>query len=155
MDFQVTALDAEQFRELYGLDSSALASRGVERQLVGEKPGFPCRVSLVDAEIGETVLLLNFEHQQADTPYRSSHAIFVREGAETAKLAKNEVPELLKIRTLSVRAFDKNGMMLDADVVDGENFVDLIHRLFDNGSVEYLHVHNAGRGCYDAAIYRA
>jgi hypothetical protein len=155
VDFQVTALDAEQFRELHGLDDAALARRGVERQVVDEKPGFPCRVSLVDAEIGETVLLFNFKHQPADTPYRSSHAIFVREGAETAKPAKNEVPELLKIRTLSVRAFDEEGMMLDADVVDGENLADLIHRLFHNRSVEYLHVHNAGRGCYAAAINRA
>ena len=155
MDFQITALDAGQFRELYGLDNDALARRGVVRYVVDEKPGFPCRVSLVDAEVGETVLLLNFEHQPADTPYRSSHAIFVREGAETARLAKNEVPEMLRIRTLSVRAFDEKAMMLDAAVVDGENLTGLIHRLFDNDSVVYLHVHNAGRGCYNAAIHRA
>ena len=155
MDFQITGLDAEQFRELYGLDNGALASRGVERYVADAKPGFPCRVSLVDVEIGETALLLNFEHQPADTPYRSSHAIFIREGAETAKLAKNEVPEMLKLRTLSVRAFEGNGMMLDAAVVDGENLEGLIQRLFDNANVEYLHVHNAGRGCYNAAIYRA
>ena len=155
MDFQVIALDAEQFRKLNGLDDDALAGVGVERHVVNEKPGFPCRVSLVDADIGESVFLLNYEHQQADTPYRSSHAIFVREGAETAKLGKNEVPKLLKIRMLSVRAFDKNGMMLDADVVDGKNLVYLIHRFLDNGSTEYLHIHNAGRGCFAAAICRA
>ena len=154
MDFQVTALDAEQFRELDGLDNGALASRGVEKRVVDAKPGFPCRVSLVDAEVGETVFLLNFEHQKADTPYRASHAIFVREGAHTAELGKNEVPELLRIRALSVRAFDEHGMMLDADVVEGENLAKLVHRLFENDNVEYLHVHNAGRGCYDAAIYR-
>lgn len=155
MDFQITALDAEQFRELYGLDYEALAGRGVVRYVVDDKPGFPCRVSLVDAEIGETALLLSFEHQPADTPYRSSHAIFVREGAETAAFARNEVPEMLSIRTLSVRPFDDKGMMLDAAVVEGENLADPIHRLFDNDSVEYLHVHNAGRGCYNAAIHRA
>ena len=154
MDFQITGLDAEQFRELYGLDNGALASRGVERYVADAKPGFPCRVSLVDAEVGETVFLLNFEHQKADTPYRASHAIFVREGAHTAELGKNEVPELLRIRTLSVRAFDEHGMMREADGGEGENLAKLVHRLFENDNVEYLHVHNAGRGCYDAAIYR-
>ncbi len=155
MSFLIHGLEVARFSHLFGKEAAVLADTGIERIIVDNKPGFPCRVSLVDADIGESVFLLNYEHQQADTPYRSSHAIFVREGAETAKLGKNEVPKLLKIRMLSVRAFDKNGMMLDADVVDGKNLVYLIHRFLDNGSTEYLHIHNAGRGCFAAAICRA
>ena len=155
MGFQVVPLEAEKFSDLYGLDNETLARRGVERHTVQEKPGYPCRVSLVDCEVGETVLLLNYEHQPANTPYRSSHAIFVRDGAETAVIEKDTVPELMRIRTLSVRAFDGKGAMADAAVVDGEKLTDLIQRMFDNEEVEYLHVHNADRGCFDATIIRA
>ena len=155
MEFQIVALDSGLFSDLYGLDDDTLGSRGVERHLVDEKPGFPCRVSLVDAEIGETVLLLNYVHQPADTPYRSSHAIFVREGAETFAPKKGEVPDQLRVRTLSVRAFDDRGMMLDADLTSGKDLEDLVDRFFDTKSIEYLHVHNAGRGCYAATIERA
>lgn len=155
MAFKVVALDADQFSDLFELDNETLASRGVERHIVDAKPGYPCRVSLVDCEIGDSVLLINFEHQPAATPYRSSHALFVREGVETAKPGIDEVPELLKIRMLSVRAFDKHGAMLDAELTSGENLGEIIERLFANREVEYLHAHNAARGCYSAKIVRA
>ncbi|NKF24493.1 DUF1203 domain-containing protein [Solimonas sp. C16B3] len=38
-------------------------------------------VSRAVLQPGETALLLNDTHQNADTPYRASHAIFIREGA--------------------------------------------------------------------------
>jgi hypothetical protein len=154
MDFQVLALDAEKFQELYGLDDSALANLGVERHTVLEKPGYPCRVSLADCEIGESVLLLNYEHQPANTPYRSSHAIFVRDGAETAVVEKNVVPEVLRIRMLSVRSFDSKGNMLDAEVIQGDNLPEVAKKMLANDEAAYLHAHNAGRGCFAATIVR-
>lgn len=155
MTFQVIALDAALFRELYGLDEATLASRGVSRHVVDATPGFPCRVSLADAEPGETVLLLSYLHQPAHTPYRSRHAIFIREGADTARPAANEVPVVLRVRTLSVRGFDDQGLMRNADVTDGRDLEAVIDRLFADEQVSYLHVHNAGRGCYAARIDRA
>lgn len=104
MDFQITALNADQFSHLFGTDSETLSSLGVERVIANENPGFPCRVSLVDAKLGESVLLLNYEHQSASSPYRSSHAIYIREWATEAKPAENEVPVQLRQRLLSVRA---------------------------------------------------
>jgi hypothetical protein len=154
MDFQIMALDAGQFRHLYGRNDAQLAEYGAKRYTVTDQPGFPCRVSLVDAEIGESVLLLNYEHQPAATPYRSSHAIFVIDGAETAFTATNEVPKQLRIRTLSVRAFDAGGMMLDADLIAGEKLEGLIERLLASDLAAYLHIHNAGRGCYAAKVLR-
>ena len=155
MGYQVTALDATEFSNLYGMNDGELAEHGVERHTVLEKPGYPCRVSLVDCDVGEKMLLMNYEHQPADTPYRSCHAIFVRDGAETAVIEKNTIPELLRSRTLSVRAFDSEGAMLDAEVIDGEKLAGLIGRLFEVDSIVYLQVHNAGRGCFNANIVRA
>lgn len=155
MDFQISALDADQFSHMFGKDREALAKQGVQRVVVDSKPGYPCRVSLRDAEVGEEVLLMNYEHQPARTPFRSSHAIFIREWASQARSDKNEVPRMFRHRLLSVRAFDASGMMIDADVIDGEHLETVIERLLANDSVDNLHVHNAKLGCYAARVDRA
>src|SRR5215475_3519425 len=130
MDFRVSGLDGAEFAPLFGLSDEQLRERDIVRQVADKRPGFPCRVSLRDAEPGETLLLLNYEHLAVASPYRSRHAIFVREYAQEAHVAVNEVPALLRRRLLSLRAFDKNGMMLNADVVDGREIEDLIERMF-------------------------
>jgi len=152
--FAITGLDADPFVDLYGLSDQALAERGVERMTVTAKPGFPCRITLEDAEPGEQVLLLNHEHLAVDTPYRQRHAIFVRDGARTAATFVDEVPDQLAIRTLSVRAYDAAGNMTDADLVEGRDLPSLIDRLFADPAVAYLHAHNAKRGCFAARIDR-
>jgi hypothetical protein len=155
MGFRVLGLPASRFEQFYGMDESALAERGIRVQIADEKPGFPCRVSLRDAEPGQRVLLLNFEHQPAATPYRAAHAIFVTEGATEAHPEPGEIPEVLRPRLLSVRAFDAEGMMVDADVGEGRDAAPLFERLLANPAVSYLHVHNAKRGCYAARVERA
>jgi hypothetical protein len=154
MDFQISALSIDQFSHLFGQDGEALARQGIQRMIVDSNPGYPCRVSLQDAEIGETVLLMNFEHQTLPTPYRSSHAIFVREFATQAVPDKNEVPRFFRHRLLSVRAFDSSGMMIDAEVIDGESLESLIQRMLKNNSAKFLHIHNAKPGCYAALVER-
>jgi hypothetical protein len=108
-----------------------------------------------DASVGESLLLLNHTCQAAKTPYRASHAIFVREGAENAYDRINEVPEVMRTRLLSLRAYDGEGMMVDADVVDGKDIESVISRFFALPQVEYIHAHNAKRGCYSGRIDRA
>jgi hypothetical protein len=155
MGFRVVGLPASRFQELFGASEEALAARGVRACVADSKPGFPCRVSLREAEPGARVLLLNFEHQPAATPYRSSHAIYVVDGAKDATLEPGEVPEVLRSRPLSVRAFDAEGMMVDADLGDGRQAEALFERMLANPEVAYLQVHNAKRGCYAARVERA
>lgn len=152
--FRISGLSPEPFAHLFGLSDDALAASGAKRYIVYEKPGFPDRIEMRDLEPGESALLINYEHQPAPTPYRSSHAIFVREGAAGAYESVNEVPDVMRIRPLSLRAFDSSGMMLDADLVDGREIEALIERFFDNPDVAYIHVHNAKRGCYSGRIDR-
>lgn len=152
--YVISGVDPQPFVSLYGLDEAALAEQGAIRVAVTDKPGAPCRITLEDADPGETVLLVNHEHLPVDTPYRSRHAIYVREGAREAARLENAVPEQLTIRLLSVRAFDANGMMTDADVVEGDMLVPLIERMFFDRQVAYLHAHNAKRGCFAARIDR-
>ena len=155
MSFQVSGLPGAQFAPLFGLSDAVLAARDIVRRTANASPGFPCRVSLMDAVPGETLLLLNFEHLSVASPYRSRHAIYVREYAEEARVAVGVVPEVLRRRLLSVRAFDAQGMMLDADVVDGREVDGVFERMLGRRDVEYVHVHNAKPGCFAARVDRA
>jgi len=154
MSFVIQGLDPAPFRHLYGLTDAELAREGVIRMRADAKPGFPCRVTLEDAEPGEDLLLLNYEHLPVATPYRSRHAIFVRDGAAEAARYEDEVPEQLSRRLLSVRAFDADGMMTDADVFEGTDLAGRIEAFFADPAVAYLHVHNAKRGCFAARVDR-
>jgi hypothetical protein len=155
MAFRITGLSPEPFRRLFGLRDDELARQGVKRYVADKPQAFPCRVEMRDAEPGETMLLLNHVCQPADTPYRASHAIFVREGAADAYDRVDDVPAVMRARLLSLRAFDADGMMLDADVVDGAAIEPLVARLFANANVSYIHAHYAKRGCYSGRIDRA
>jgi hypothetical protein len=155
MSFRITGLSPEPFTPLFGLPEHELVDEGARRVTADVKPGFPDRIELRDAEPGESLLLVNYEHQSAATPYRSRHAIFVREGAAAAYDRTGEIPQALFIRPLSLRAFDSEGMMVDADLANGEEIEPLIERLFSDVSVAYIHAHFARRGCYAARIDRA
>ena len=155
MTFRISGLPVEPFVPLYGLDDDALIQVGARRYTADTMPGFPCRVTLKDAEPGERVLLINYVHQPADTPYRASHAIYVCEGALLTASFVDEVPASLSGRQLSVRAFDGIGMMLDADLVDGTDLEGLIAFFLSNDAIAYLQIHYAKRGCYAARVDRA
>ena len=154
MSFRIQGLSPKHFSHLFGLSDDALREHQVVRYTVDSNPGFPDRVTLRDAQVGETVLLLNHLHLDVANPYRSSHAIFVLEGAQQAFNETNVVPEVLRPRTLSLRAYDAQGMMLDADLTDGREVEALIERFFANPDVAYIHAHNAKRGCFACRIDR-
>lgn len=154
MRFQISGLPLAPFQPLFGLSDEELARRHIVRRIADERPGFPCRVSLEDAQIGERLLLLNYEHLGVASPYRSSHAIYVRENAVEAHPQVNEVPDVLAIRLISLRAFDAEGMMRAADVVQGQELAPAIERMLGDSSVAYLHAHNAKPGCFAARIDR-
>jgi hypothetical protein len=154
MSFRVTGLDPAPFRHLFALSDAALAEHGVKRYVIDSKPGFPDRVEVRDMEVGETALLLNYTHQPADTPYRASHAIFVREGVDRAAEFVGKVPEVMRLRMISLRAFNEAGEMLDADLAEGGEVETLILRFLADPEVAYLHAHYAKRGCYAARIER-
>jgi len=152
MSFRITGLSAQPFAHLFGLSDAELATHGAVR-FRGE--GLPDRVALRDTVGDETVLLVNHEHQPADTPYRSRHAIFVSELAAEPFDAVNTVPDTLRRRMLSLGGFDAAGMMVDADLVDGQQIETLIERLLAQPEIDYIHAHFARRGCYAALIRRA
>jgi len=155
MDFRIKGLSPQPFAHLFAMDDDELARHWAVKRVADSKPGFPCRVMLEDAEPGATVLLVNYEHLPVDSPYRASHAIYVSGWSGKAFDQVNVVPQALRDRLLSLRAFDAAGMMVDADITDGAKLEALIERLLAQPRVEYLHAHFARRGCYAARIERA
>jgi len=155
MPFRYVGLPPKSFAPLFALSDDELLERGMRRMIADAKPGFPCRVTLEDAEPGESVLLLPFEHHPAHSPYRASGPIFVREEAKASFDQVGAPPASLSGRMLSVRAYAQDGMMVDADVTPGEELEVLLERLFAHAAVAYVHVHNAKRGCYAARVERA
>ena len=154
MRFVVTGLSPEPYRHLYGLSDEALEAHGVRRYLAEENSGFPDRIEMRDAYPGETLLLINHVSLDQDTPYRATHAIFVREGAEDTYRGENEIPDVMFKRLLSLRAFDSDGMMIEAAIATGEKIQMAIERFFENPQVSCIHAHNATRGCYSGKIER-
>jgi hypothetical protein len=155
MSFQVRGLPAAEFAPLFAMSDAELAKHDAMRKVADRMPGFPCRVSLRDAEPGETVLLVNYEHLPVSSPFRSRYAIYVRERAVDARLEVNAIPEVLRTRLLSVRAFDAAGMLVEAEVVQGTELAAVIDRMFARQDVTFLHAHNAKPGCFAARIDRA
>jgi hypothetical protein len=154
--FRITGLDPEQFRNLFGKSDEELAALGARRYIVDETPGYPDRIEMRDLNVGETAILVNYLHlADADSPYRSSHAVFVREGATVAYDTVDEIPDVLVRRLLSVRAFDGRAMMVAADVIEGSRLREWIEATFSNGAVGFIDVHNAKPGCFAARVRRA
>ena len=153
MSFRIRGLSPAQFAPLLALGDAALAERSMRRVTIDAPHSAPCRVTLEDAAPGEQVLLLPFAHHMAHSPYRASGPIFVRGGGEPFDRI-DELPPVFIGRLLSVRAYDAEGLMTDADVVDSDPR-SLFDKFFADPAVDYLHVHYARRGCYSCLVERA
>ena len=155
MNFQITALDHRSFARYFAMSPDELAANRAVRVTATSKPGFPCRVSLADADVGDDLVLVNFEHQPAASPYRAAHAIFVRQGVVQARPEVGQTPDVLRSRTLSLRAFGDSAMILAADLVEGQDLAGALDRLLANPANAYVHIHYAKFGCYAARADRA
>ncbi|MDC8005172.1 DUF1203 domain-containing protein [Aureisphaera galaxeae] len=154
-DFKIIPISKENIAHLFELDDAALAKMHATRQKVTHNPGFPCRVSLQDAEIGEEVILFSYDHHAATSAYRSKGPVFVRKNARESHLRVNEIPKMLEHRTLSVRGYNSSGDMEGALTVEGATISEAIKELFSNTEIDYIHVHNAGPGCFNCKVERA
>jgi len=154
MSFQLIALAYEPFAPLFDLSDAELAERNARRIVATKKPGYPCRVSFVDAAVGEELLLLPFEHQPASSPYKASGPIFVRKAARQAIIDPGVIPDYVRTRLMSVRAYDSAHWMIEATVCGGDDLASAISSQFANPKVSYIHLHNAKPGCFSCAVQR-
>jgi hypothetical protein len=154
MNFKISALNHSEFEGFFSLSDKELEHKGIKRMIVDEKPGFPCRVSLEDAELGEEVILVSHEFHKTASPYRSLGPVFIRKGVTTKSLENNEIPIMLNHRLLSFRGYDKDGYMKAAVTEKGTETRTAIEKIFDDSNIEYIHIHNSGPGCYNCEVRR-
>lgn len=152
--YRIDGLSPEPFAPLFALDDASLRAHGMRRVTADSPNGYPCRVSLAEAEPGETLLLLTYEHHACDGPYRSSGPIYVREAAARATRYQGELPPMLRTRNLSLRAYDAEGWMLAANALDGAEAEAAVAKLLDDPAVATVHAHNARTGCFLCRIER-
>jgi hypothetical protein len=152
--FRLVGLAAENFESFFAMTDAELEALGARRVVADAPTGFPCRVSLADAAPGDELLLLPFEHLSTRSPYRASGPVFVRRGVPRAVLAPGEIPPYVTRRQMSVRAYDANDDMVDADVCDGADVRDALDRMLADDAVAYIHLHNAKRGCFSCRVER-
>lgn len=148
MKYRISGLRAEQFTHLFGRSDGYLGRYGAVRQTVTSYPGYPDRISLCDIPVGETALLINHIYQPADTPYRGSHAIYIREGCTEQGIYINELPEVINGRVLSLRAYNEKHFLRKADICEDQSVENLIEIFFADPQISYIHIHNAKQGCY-------
>ncbi|MFL6677080.1 MAG: DUF1203 domain-containing protein [Burkholderiaceae bacterium] len=152
--FRLVGLAAENFEPFFAMSDDELAALGARRVVADAPTGFPCRVSLADAAPGDELLLLPFEHLSTRSPYRATGPVFVRRGVPRAVLAPGEIPPYVTRRAMSVRAYDANDMMVDADVCDGADVRGALDRMLADDAVAFIHLHNAKRGCFSCRVER-
>jgi hypothetical protein len=117
--FLISGLPLEPFAPLFNLSDVELAARDARRSTADSHPSYPCRVSLQDAVIGEELILLHHAHHPVRGPYHGSGPIYVRVGARPAHLEVNQVPEVVRTRLMSIRAYDAAGLMVSCDIAPG------------------------------------
>ncbi len=153
--FQLIGIDHAPFQALFDLPDDELKQHAAVRCRATESPGFPCRITLEDAQAGEELLLLPYQHQRGASPYQASGPIFVRRGVQQRKLAAGELPSYVTSRLMSVRAYDAQHMMVAATVCEGAVVAPEIEACFQRDDVAYIHLHNAKRGCFSCEVVRA
>ncbi|TKI02525.1 DUF1203 domain-containing protein [Martelella alba] len=154
MSYIITGLNGREFKHLYGLSDDELKGYGAIRIKVDNYPAYPDRITLEDIPVGENGILLNHTYLDGPSPYRGSHAIFIWEGKIEPAVLQDCLPEVMRKRIMSLRAFDENDMLINASVVSGEEVEEEIFRMFGIAQTEYILAHNAKQGCFSCKITR-
>ncbi len=154
MNFQIRGLDHKLFEPMFAMKDEELLKIGGLKMIVDENPGYPCRVSLEDANVGEEVILVPFEHHKTNSPYQAKGPIFIRKGVNQNEFDINEIPKMLKHRLLSFRGYDTGGIMRSAKTGEGENSKSIVEEMFMMNEIKYIHIHNSSPGCFNCEVNR-
>ena len=154
MTYRITGLTPEAFTRFFAASAEELEANGARRVIADAKPGFPCRVTLQDAEPGEELILLHHVSHDVETPYRSAYAIYVRRDAAEAADYVDAVPPVFEGRPLALRGFGKDGMLKAAMLALPGEADARIRDMMGLEAISYIDVHNAAHGCFAARVRR-
>ncbi len=133
----------------------ARRSPGAVAAVAGDGP-YPVRCCLVDADDAAGVVLGSVMPFRGESPYAARSPVYVHADRCAGRAeAPGAIPEMLRGRLLSVRAYDRAHMLTGTEVLPGAEIEAAIDRLLGDAPGAYLHVHFAGPGCYACRIDRA
>lgn len=154
MTYVVRGLEPDQFAPLFAMSDEALAERRALRVRAAANNGFPCRVSLRDADEGEELVLVHHVNHDVETPYRNAFAIYVRKDASEAARYVDECPPVFVGRPIALRGYNADGVLAAARLTLPGETDGGIRALFDDAAIAYIDAHNAAHGCFAARIER-
>jgi len=154
MTYRIEGLHRDAYASLLALTDGDLVDRGARRVVADSRPGFPCRVTLEDAEPGESLILFNHVSHDVPTPFRSAYAVYVRECAGKPACYVDSTPPVFDGRALGLRGFDSEGMLRGALLALPGEADSKIRALFERPEIAAIHAHNAAAGCFAAKIVR-
>lgn len=154
MTYRIAGLPRDAFIGYFAMNGEELAKCGARRIIADADRGYPCRISLDDARKGESLILLNFASHDVANPYRTAYAIYVREAVQQPEPWIDCLPPVFAGRSLALRGFGADGMLIDARLAAPGETEDGIHILFEDERIECIHAHNAAHGCFAARIER-
>jgi hypothetical protein len=155
MSFQCRGIDPQPFQPLFLLSDDELARRGAIRVVADAPDAYPCRVALERVREEQELLLVHYAHQpNPASPYRAGGPIFVSRDAREPAHYRGELPPAFRDRLLSLRAYDREALIVDAEVAEGDEVLALIDRFLNRPDVAHVDAHFARRGCFAGRIER-
>jgi plasmid replication initiation protein len=154
MTYRITGLNPADHSPLFAMSDAELAAINARRVIATASRGFPCRVSLRDADEGDRLVLFNHVSHDVDTPYRSAYAVYVREAADAAASYVDATPPVFEGRPIALRGFDAEGNLRNATLALAGDADARIRELFESEEIAYIHAHNAAHGCFSAKVER-
>ncbi|MFL5318740.1 MAG: DUF1203 domain-containing protein [Myxococcaceae bacterium] len=131
-------------------------NEALDPRVAKDKPGFPCRACLRDAEVGERLLLCSFTPFVKPGPYRAIGPVFLHERSCDPFIDRGEVPEILRTRLVSLRAYDDREELRSAEVVDGGlALIEQATAMFSDPRIHHIDVHLARPGCFACRLERS
>jgi Protein of unknown function (DUF1203) len=129
-------------------------AEGTHRRIADDRS--PCRRCLRDAAPGDPLVLASYDPFLVRSPYAGKGPVFVHaEGCEPFDAVPGAVSEQVAGRVLSLRAYDGEAMMTEAEVIEGERLAERASALLADEGVAFLHAHFAGAGCFAFRVDRA
>jgi hypothetical protein len=132
-------------------EANGLREKATVFHVADSFPGYPCRQCLKDAQVGEVLALVSYDPFLENSVYRSASPIYIHK-ADCGEADVSTIQSQQLTRTLSVRAFDADEMMQEGEVIEGVDLEEVAKRLLALDGVEFIHVHNASRGCWALRI---
>lgn len=115
-----------------------------------------CRLCLADGAPPQQHILFSYMPVQEDkNPYTEVGPVYIHDQCEQYRDVYALPPAMSSRKYLTVRGYDEGQFMVGGKMAEGERLEDAIDTLFNNPSIEYIHVSDASTGCYFFKVVRA